>query len=113
MHNSNSIFARSISPHMQRKKRQHPSYAVYLRRVLKRINKDTGISTRGMAVMDTLARNLEKRLSTEAAQMTRYKASSTLGVREFETATSMIMPNSLAKQAKTEGTKALNNLERK
>ena len=63
--------------------------------------------------MDTLARNLEKRLSTEAAQMTHYKASRTLGVREFETATSMILPNSLAKQAKIEGMKALNNLERK
>ena len=98
---------------MKGKKRPHPSYAVYLRRVLKRINKDTGISTRGMAVMDTLAKNLEKRLSAEAAQLTHYKASRTLGVKEIETATCMILPKGLSKHAKAQGMKALINLEKK
>ena len=97
---------------MQGKKKKHPSCAGYIRRVLKQVNISTGISTRGMAVMDTLARNLETRLSTEAGQLARYKTARTMSAREIDTATGMLLPNDLAKHARAEGIKALNNMKK-
>ena len=90
-----------------RKKKRTESYSIYIYKVLKQVHPDTGISKRGMSIMNSFINDIFERLAAEAGKLARYNKKSTLSSREVQTAIRLILPGELAKHAVSEGTKAV------
>ena len=88
------------------RKVQH-SWSRYIFRTLKQIQKDQGLSGKGMKVMQSFVQDLFERLACEAATLTRISSSKTMTSREIQTAVRLLLPSELAKHAVSEGTKAV------
>ena len=83
------------------------SYSTYIYKVLKQVHPDTGISKRGMSIMNSFINDIFERLAVEAGKLARYNKKSTLSSREVQTSVRLILPGELAKHAVSEGTKAV------
>ena len=83
------------------------SYATYIYKVLKQVHPDTGISKKGMIIMDNFIHDVFERLASEAGRLARYNKKSTISSREVQTAVRLTLPGELAKHAVSEGTKAV------
>jgi histone H2B len=83
------------------------SYATYIYKVLKQVHPDTGISKKGMVIMDNFVHDVFERLASEAGRLARYNKKSTISSREVQTAVRLTLPGELAKHAVSEGTKAV------
>ena len=83
------------------------SYATYIYRVLKQVHPDTGISKKGMAVMQNFVTDIFEGVAGEAGKLARYNNKATLSSREIQTAVRLLLPGELAKHAVSEGTKAV------
>ena len=83
------------------------SYATYIYKVLKQVHPDTGISKKGMLIMDNFIHDVFERLASEAGRLARYNKKSTISSREVQTAVRLTLPGELAKHAVSEGTKAV------
>jgi len=90
-----------------RKSRRTESYSSYIYKVLKQVHPDTGISKRGMGIMNSFINDVFERIATEASRLARYSKKSTLSSREIQTAIRLVLPGELAKHAVSEGTKAV------
>jgi histone H2B len=90
-----------------RKKKSVQSYNSYIYKVLKQVHPDTGISKRGMSVMNSFINDIEERISAEGGKLARYNKSKTLTSREIQTSVRLLLPGELAKHAVSEGTKAV------
>jgi histone H2B len=75
--------------------------------VLKQVHPDTGISKRGVSILNSFINDIFERLATEAGKLARYTKKSTLSSREIQTAVRLTLPGELAKHAVSEGTKAV------
>jgi histone H2B len=83
------------------------SYSSYIYKVLKQVHPETGISKRGMSVMNSFINDIFERLALEASRLARYNKKATLSSREIQTAVRLLLPGELAKHAVSEGTKAV------
>ena len=83
------------------------SYASYIYKVLKQVHPETGISKKGMSVMNSFINDIFERIASEAGKLARYNGKSTLTSREIQTAVRLSLPGELAKHAVSEGTKAV------
>merc|ERR1712070_457232 len=90
-----------------RKKKSTQTYNSYIYKVLKQVHPDTGISKRGMSVMNSFINDIEERISAEGGKLARYNKSKTLTSREIQTSVRLLLPGELAKHAVSEGTKAV------
>ena len=90
-----------------RSKKRVESYSTYIYKVLKQVHPDTGISKRGMSIMNSFINDIFERIASEAGRLARYNKKSTLSSREVQTAIRLILPGELAKHAVSEGTKAV------
>jgi histone H2B len=90
-----------------KKKKRTESYSTYIYKVLKQVHPDTGISKRGMSIMNSFINDIFDRLAGEAGKLARYNKKSTLSSREVQTSVRLILPGELAKHAVSEGTKAV------
>lgn len=88
-------------------KKRTESYSSYIYKVLKQVHPETGISKRGMSIMNSFINDIFERLALEAARLARYNKKSTLSSREIQTAVRLLLPGELAKHAVSEGTKAV------
>ncbi|KAG9313348.1 histone-fold-containing protein [Chiua virens] len=91
----------------KRKKARKETYASYIYKVLKQVHPETGISNKGMAVMNSFVNDLFERVASEASKLAAYGKKSTLSSREVQTAVRLILPGELAKHAISEGTKSV------
>ena len=91
----------------KKKKARTESYSTYIYRVLKQVHPDTGISKKGMSIMNSFINDIFERIASEAGKLARYNKKSTLSSREVQTAIRLILPGELAKHAVSEGTKAV------
>ncbi len=89
------------------KQKRTESYSSYIYKVLKQVHPDTGISKRGMSIMNSFINDVFERIASEAGKLTRYNKKSTLSSREIQTAVRLMLPGELAKHAVSEGTKAV------
>ena len=62
------------------------TYNSYIFKVLKQVHPDTGISKKGMSVMNSFINDIEGRISEEGGKLARYNKSKTLTSREVQTA---------------------------
>ena len=90
-----------------RSKKRVQTYASYIYKVLKQVHPDTGISKKGMSVMNSFINDIFERIAAEAGKLARYNGRSTLTSREIQTAVRLTLPGELAKHAVSEGTKAV------
>ena len=91
----------------KRRKKRTESYSSYIYKVLKQVHPDTGISKRGMSVMNSFIGDVFERIASEAGRCARYAGRKTLSSREVQTAVRLTLPGELAKHAVSEGTKAV------
>ena len=90
-----------------RRRRHNETYNIYIYKVLKQVHPDTGISKRGMSVMNSFIGDVFERIASEAGRCARYAGRATLSSREVQTAVRLTLPGELAKHAVSEGTKAV------
>ena len=90
-----------------RKKKRTESFSMYIYKVLKQVHPETGISKRGMSIMNSFINDVFERICTEAGKLARYNKKATLSSREVQTAVRLVLPGELAKHAVSEGTKAV------
>jgi len=89
------------------KRRRVETYSSYIYKVLKQVHPDTGISSRGMQIMNSFINDIFERIAGEASRLARYNKKQTLSSREIQTAVRLLLPGELAKHAVSEGTKAV------
>ena len=90
----------------KRKRKRVETYSTYIYKVLKQVHPDTGISSRGMSIMNSFINDIFERIAGEAG-LARYNKKQTLSSREIQTAVRLLLPGELAKHAVSEGTKAV------
>lgn len=91
----------------KRRSKRTESYSSYIYKVLKQVHPDTGISKRGMSIMNSFINDVFERLCVEAGRLARYNKKATLSSREVQTSIRLVLPGELAKHAVSEGTKAV------
>jgi histone H2B len=91
----------------KRNKKRVESYSSYIYKVLKQVHPDTGISKKGMSIMNSFINDIFERIATEAGKLATYNKKATLSSREIQTAVRLMLPGELAKHAVSEGTKAV------
>ena len=89
------------------RRRRKESYSIYIYKVLKQVHPETGISKRGMSIMNSFINDVFERVCMEAGRLARYNKKATLSSREVQTAIRLVLPGELAKHAVSEGTKAV------
>ena len=88
-------------------KKRKESYSIYIYKVLKQVHPDTGISSKGMLIMNSFVNDVFERIAGEASKLAKYNKKSTISSREIQTAVRLLLPGELAKHAVSEGTKAV------
>ena len=83
------------------------SWKIYIYKVLKQVHPDTGISSKGMGIMNSFINDLFEKIASEASKLCRYTKKPTITSREIQTAVRLVLPGELAKHAVSEGTKAV------
>ncbi len=97
----------SVDGKKKRSKKRTESYSTYIYKVLKQVHPDTGISKKGMSIMNSFISDIFERIAGEAGKLTTYNKKATLSSREIQTAVRLMLPGELAKHAVSEGTKAV------
>ena len=90
-----------------RKSKRSETFNSYIHKVLKQVHPETGISKKGMMVMNSFVNDIFDKVMGEAAKLCRYNKKATLSSREVQTAVRLSLPGELAKHAVSEGTKAV------
>ena len=90
-----------------KKSKRTESYSSYIYKVLKQVHPDTGISKKGMSIMNSFINDIFERIAMEAGKLSRYSKKATLSSREIQTSVRLMLPGELAKHAVSEGTKAV------
>ena len=88
-------------------KKRIESYSSYIYKVLKQVHPETGISKRGMSIMNSFINDIFERIAVEASCLARYNKKATLSSREIQTSVRLTLSGELAKHAVSEGTKAV------
>jgi histone H2B len=78
-------------------KKRVESYSSYIYKVLKQVHPDTGISKKGMSIMNSFINDIFERIATEAGKLATYNKKATLSSREIQTAVRLMLPGELSK----------------
>jgi len=81
--------------------------------VLRQVHPNTGISKKGMMVMNSFVQDIFERVCQEAATLCRQNKKATVSSREVQTAVRLVLPGELAKHAVAEGAKAVGQFSQK
>ncbi|XP_051891937.1 LOW QUALITY PROTEIN: histone H2B.v1-like [Pristis pectinata] len=90
-----------------RKRARKESYSIYIYKVMKQVNPDTGISSKVNCIMNSFGSDIFERIAGEASRLAHYNKRSTITSQEIQTAVHLLLPGELAKHAVSEGTKAV------
>ncbi len=88
-------------------KKRVESCSSYIYKVLKQAHPETGISKKGMSIMNSFINEIFGRHAGEAGKLSTYPKKATLSSREIQTSVRLMLPGELAKHAVSEGTKAV------
>ena len=91
----------------KKRSKRTESYSSYIYKVLKQVHPDTGISKKGMSIMNSFINDIFGRLAGEAGKLATYSKKAPLSSREIQTSVRLMLPGELAKHAVSEGTKAV------
>jgi histone H2B len=82
-------------------KKRTETYSSYIYKVLKQVHPDTGISKKGMSIMNSFINDIFERIATEAGKLATYNKKATLSSREIQTAVRLMLPGELAKHVRS------------
>lgn len=99
--------AKAAAGEGKRRRKRKESYSIYIYKVLKQVHPDTGISSKGMLIMNSFVNDVFERIAAEASRLAKYNKKATISSREIQTAVRLLLPGELAKHAVSEGTKAV------
>jgi histone H2B len=88
-------------------KKRTETYSSYIYKVLKQVHPDTGISKKGMSIMNSFINDIFERIATEAGKLATYNKKATLSSREIQTAVRLMLPGELAKHVRPSLTRCL------
>ena len=93
----------------RRRRRRKETFSRFIRKVLKQVHPDAGISRSGMSIMNSLVMDVANRLMDQSSALTRSRSQSyrRLKLRDVEYASKLVLPLELAKVAISEQTKAI------
>jgi histone H2B len=80
---------------------------------LKQVHPKIGISKKGMNVMNSFVIDIFEKIAKEGATLVSMNDKDTLGTREIQTSTRLVLPGDLAKHALSEGGKAIGKFTNK
>ena len=83
----------------KRRSKRVESYSTYIYKVLKQVHPETGISKKGMSIMNSFMNDIFERVASEASRLARYNKKTTLSSRDILTAMRLTLPGELAKHA--------------
>lgn len=83
------------------------NYGSYIRRVLHQIYPEYAITSKSVAVVDSLANDVFHRFAEEASWLNRHRKRKTITSKEIKSAAQLLLPEDLAKYAIHDGNKAL------
>lgn len=95
----------------KRKASRHESYSSYILKVLRQYHKETNISKKAMAIMNSFVNDIFERIAYQASKLSASNKRSTITSREIQTAVKLILPGELAKHAVSEATKAVSKYQ--
>ena len=81
-------------------KKRVESYSSYIYKVLKQVHPETGISKKGISILNSFVNDIFDRIALEASKLARYNKKATLSSREVQTA--VRFSQELAKHAVSE-----------
>jgi histone H2B len=90
-----------------RHKRRSETFSTYIFKTLKQVHPKIGISKKGMNVMNSFVIDIFERIAKEGATLIAMNDKDTLGTREIQTSTRLVLPGDLGKHALSEGGKAI------
>ena len=76
----------------RRGRKRHESYSIYIYKVLKQADPDTGISSKAMAIMNSFVNDIFERVAGESSRLSHYNKKHTLSSREIQTAVRLLLP---------------------
>lgn len=88
-------------------KKNFKSFSLYIYKVLKTISGDTGISQKGMKVVNSLVVDLFEQIALESSKLVRYNNKRTLSSTDVQAAVKLLLTDDLAQHANMEAGKAL------
>ena len=98
------------TPKKSKKKRRRESYSGYIYKVLKSIDPDKGVSSRGMAVLNDMVSHLFGEIAGAAKSLVESSGSQTIKSRDIESAVLLVCGRvPLGSHAVKEGQRALTN----
>jgi len=89
------------------KKKKTTSFSSYIYKILKQIHPNLGASKKAIIVIEQIIDDIFNRILEEAIQLTRQNKRETIGPREIQSATRLVLTGELAKHAVAEGVKAV------
>ncbi|CAH0715753.1 unnamed protein product, partial [Brenthis ino] len=107
------IIEKPITKTRKMKKKNYKSFSIYLYKLLRSVTKDTfGISTQSMLIMNNFVNDMMEKIAVEAGRLVAHGKKTTMGSREIQTATKLLIPGELAKHANIEAMKAIMMFQR-
>merc|ERR1711862_310792 len=76
----------------KKSKIDYTNYRRYTFKVLKQVHPDTGVSSKGMSIMNSFVNDLFERIAAEASRLAHYNKRSTITSREIQTAVRLLLP---------------------
>ena len=92
------------------KAKKKETYAVYIYKLLKQVHPNMLISTKSIVIMDGFVNCIFERIARESSLLSRSNGRSAISSCEIQASVQKILPAELAKNAITEGTKAIISL---
>ena len=83
----------------KKKKKRTESYSSYIYKVLKQVHPETGISKKGISILNSFVNDIFDRIALEASKLARYNKKATLSSREVQTAVCAVFPGDLVQRA--------------
>ncbi|XP_043585901.1 histone H2B-like [Bombus pyrosoma] len=94
-------------PDRKKRKKKKENYEIYIYKVLKQVHPDTNISSKAMNIMNSFVNDIFDRIAAEASCLSKYSNRNIITSREIQTVVRLLLPGQLAKQAVSQGTKAV------
>ena len=91
----------------KKRRRGKPSYAIYIKRVLKQVHPGIGVHPKAVSVLNSMTNDLFERIAAEASRLAKVNKRPTITSREIETAVKLTLSGDLVKHAVSEGSKAV------
>ncbi|XP_078404083.1 histone H2B-like [Cetorhinus maximus] len=91
----------------KRQRSRKESCSIYIYKVMKQVQPNTGISSKVMSIMNSFVNDIFEQIAGDVSHLAQYNKRSTISSREIQAVMRLLPPGELAKHTVPEGTKAV------